>query len=677
MKRIQIKELTLQNFKGVKSLHLTDLKKETFILGANGAGKTTVFDAFVWLLFGKDSTDRTNFEIKTLDENNNVIHKLEHEVSAILEVDGEEVKLQRIFKEKWVKKRGSLEAEFSGNETLYFWNDVPHTLRDYSAKVNDIVDENVFKLITSPYAFNALKWQDQREALVNMVGDVTEEEIARESPKYESVLIAKGNNTIAELQTQLKAYIRKGKEELKTIPTRIDEVSRNAPEPLDWVRIEKDIELANKQIQNIDDQIADRAKAAEAIIEKKTKIQEEIFQLKRENSETEFFLKQEAEKQYRESKGASSELQEQLQETKSLLQKANNKLADINLSIESEQKSIQYYTENTAAKRSEWAKMNAEMFEMDEEGTVCPACKREFDPEKIDELKTKAKENFDLQKQRKLNQITEEGKTLNARKNSHEQALVQLQEDKEICKEQILNLETKVKFYNREIEKEAEKAKDQKTAEELFQEFIQSDVKIKNNNIKIEELQESLNSQSTDENNEKLKEEKREITTLLSTLQSQFAKKQQFTLSELRKQELIQEESQLANKIASQEKILFLIEELVKEKITRLEDQINSRFKLVKFKLFETQVNGAEVETCKALINGVPFSDANTASKINAGLDIINTLSEVYQVFAPVFIDNRESVTSLIESKSQIINLVVSPEHKELKVAMQKKKNNE
>jgi hypothetical protein len=99
-----------------------------------------------------------------------------------------------------------------------------------------------------------------------------------------------------------------------------------------------------------------------------------------------------------------------------------------------------------------------------------------------------------------------------------------------------------------------------------------------------------------------------------------------------------------------------------------LEQLVNDRFELVTFKLFETQVNGGETPTCKALINGVPFSDANTASKINAGVDIINVLCDYYKVTAPIFIDNRESVTKLIDSDSQIINLVVDPSKKKLKV---------
>jgi exonuclease SbcC len=132
---------------------------------------------------------------------------------------------------------------------------------------------------------------------------------------------------------------------------------------------------------------------------------------------------------------------------------------------------------------------------------------------------------------------------------------------------------------------------------------------------------------------------------------------------------LEKEEKDLAQQIANVEKTQFVIERFNKLKIDTLEAKINEKFKFVKFKMFENQINGGEIECCKALIEGVPFSDANTASKINAGLDIINTLCEFYQVTAPIFIDNRESVVDVIAIESQLINLIVSGEDKKLRVA--------
>jgi DNA repair exonuclease SbcCD ATPase subunit len=103
---IRLKKLTLTNFKGIRSFSVI-FNDITNIFGANTSGKTTLKDAFLWLFFGKDSSDRKDFEIKTLDEHNNPYHNLDHEVEAVIDLDGEEIIIRRSMREKWTKKRGS------------------------------------------------------------------------------------------------------------------------------------------------------------------------------------------------------------------------------------------------------------------------------------------------------------------------------------------------------------------------------------------------------------------------------------------------------------------------------------------------------------------------------------------------------------------------------------------
>lgn len=92
-------------------------------------------------------------------------------------------------------------------------------------------------------------------------------------------------------------------------------------------------------------------------------------------------------------------------------------------------------------------------------------------------------------------------------------------------------------------------------------------------------------------------------------------------------------------------------------------------FSGVKFRLFDTQINGGLVECCDALVNGVPWLDVNNADKINAGISIINVLSAHYGQTAPIWIDNSESITDILPSDSQVIELYVSKPDKTLRIA--------
>ena len=139
MKSIVIRQLTLLNFKGIRNLTVDFDLNETNIFGYNGTGKTTIFDAFTWLLFGKDSKDRKDFNIKTLDANNQPIERIPHEVTACIEVNGEEINLKKCYNEVWTKKRGSAVETFNGHSVECFYNDVPCSVTEYAKKIAELL----------------------------------------------------------------------------------------------------------------------------------------------------------------------------------------------------------------------------------------------------------------------------------------------------------------------------------------------------------------------------------------------------------------------------------------------------------------------------------------------------------------------------------------------------------
>src|SRR5699024_4831771 len=230
MKTIKLLNLKLTNFKGIKSFELNANGEDMKVFGENATAKTTVFDSFVWLLFGKDSQNSTQFEIKTLRDGKPV-HKLNHEVEATLLVDGQELTLKKVYKEKWTKKRGSVTESFSGHTTDYYIDGVPSKKKEYEGKISEIVDEEVFKLLTNPAHLNEqLKWQDRRKTLLEIAGDVTDEEVIASNESLAKLTEIIGKRSIDDHKKVVTAKKKEINQELDRIPIRIDEIHRGLPD---------------------------------------------------------------------------------------------------------------------------------------------------------------------------------------------------------------------------------------------------------------------------------------------------------------------------------------------------------------------------------------------------------------------------------------------------------------
>jgi DNA repair exonuclease SbcCD ATPase subunit len=665
MKKIILKKLNLINFKGVRNLAI-EFGKETSIFGCNGSGKTTIFDSFLWLLFGKDSTDRTNFEIKTLDPLNNPIPKIDHEVEALITVDGEEINIKRTFREKWVKKRGALEPEFGGNETLYYWNDVPMTLRDYAAKISNLVDEKKFKLLTSPFAFERLHEKEKREVLIEVCGGVTDYDVANGNPDFENLLSKLTNKSLEEYQKQIASSIRKAKDEIKMIPTRIDEVQRNKPEAIDFADVRRDLAANEKELASLENQISDKVAAQQEILNKRQDKQQEIYSLKSELQEIEFKARQEAQAQIRKESSAVDKLNSQKEEKRQELQKAERALAQLQNVLKNELGDIELYEQKNDRIRKQWNERNAEEFKMDENACKCPTCERAFDADQVEEKRKQFFANFQKAKMQDLEELSKRGKRNKEKINAAHREVDELERRIAKGEDLIEDINNDLDKINNQLEAEKNRT-EVKSESEIIKSILDKDQTYWFKQTEIETLEEALkNEEGVDMQD--LKEKKAKYLEAISQIKSRLQAEDQIKQADKRIEDLQKEESDLAQQIADYERDQFTIEQFIKAKIDKLEGMINERFQFVNFKLFETQVNGGEVPTCKALINGVPFSDANTASKINAGIDIINTLCDHYRVSAPIFIDNRESVTQLINSQSQIINLIVSGGDKKLRV---------
>lgn len=658
--KIILNRLVLTNFKGIRSLDIP-FSEVTNISGRNGTGKTTVVDAFLWLLFDKDSTDRKDFEVKTLDENNQPYHRLDHEVTGYFTIDNSPVVIRKSMREKWTKPRGQRDEVFAGHETTYFWNEVPLKLKEYQERIAEIIKEQTFKMITNPNYFNSMKWQDRRSMLISMAGDLDNDTVIRGlmhkngTDRYEDLILALNTKSPEEYRREIVAKIGKVKDELQHLPARIDEANRSVPELIDYSVIENKIAVLERELADIDAKLADNSKLNKEHSDRVKQLLGEKNELNKLVSDREFTIRE----QYR------TAAQTRAQKINDEISNGREKRAILNELI-SKKNMLTERLDNARKIRdkliTEWNTISAETLVFNEAEFCCPTCKREFDASNVEAKKAEMTENFNKSKSDRLAANKEAGLKLKGE-------LEQMEADIKNTENRILSAQSDV---NSQLDRVDELQKEDaalKVSEATdAANAIASDDSINEYKSRIAEIDQQVSAPTSDNGGAALLADKSSINAQIRDLSTQLGSKGQREKAEARVRELEEMEAKQNDELARLEGILFSIEEFTKAKMTEVENRVNSMFSLVKFKMFEEQINGGESETCIALVNGVPFSDANTASKINAGLDIINTLNRHLDVYAPIFIDNRESVTDIIQLESQIVNLIVSPADKRLRV---------
>lgn len=637
---IKILNLKLRNFKGVKELEINFDCKNTNIYGANATGKTTVFDAFKWLFFDKDSNDRKDFNIKTLDSDNNPIHFLEHEVEATLIIDGIDTTFKKVLQEKWVKKRGQTEQEFSGHETNYWIDEVPVKKKDYEEKINSLIPESLFKLITDPSYFNnQLKWTERRELLINISGaNISDDEILDSKEEFKILKNNLDGRSIDDYKKVVQAKIKDLNKQKETIPVRIDELTNTliTEHEIDYEKIEKEKAEYNQQLQAIELEMTDvQAKAKENM-----RIADQLAAAKKELSD--FKLKKETEYSQKYSSDLIN-LQNEKRVIESKIRYRQDEYSDRLLKIQQDQK-------RKAELYKKWDDVSNMKLEFDSNSFICPTCKREYETDKIEEMKKQFENNLNVHKKSEQDAINKEGQAINLRLDENTKAREQIQQELPELNNNLDEITNRIA--------ELEKAKENDTS------FDITSLPEYNNKIsEIEKLEEKVKNLTNGDisylQNRKLKisEEINKLNKILNEREIQEKTKERI-------KELQNEEENISKKIQELEGEQYALEEFTKTKVELLENAINSKFEIVKFRLFDTQINGGLVECCDTLVNGVPYADVNNAHKILAGLDIINTLIKFYNTSAPIFIDNRESINEIYKIDTQIISLIVTTDSK-------------
>lgn len=640
---ITLNRIRLNNFKGIRNGEYSFDDKNAVVYGENGTGKTTLMDAMLWVLFGKDSNNRADFGIKTLEADGTVIPNVDHEVECTFMVNGKPLVLRKNYREKWTKKRGSIAETFTGHETDYFIDDVPKKKSEFEAAISAIIDEKKFQLLTNPLYFNeTLTWQERRQILIDLCGDVSPEDVANSNARLKP-LVPKLNDMTADDLLKMAATKRNRiNKEITELETRISEAHfAAAGETFDEIKLREDrlklsTELDLLKYSQPEDK---KRKRLNELERERNKLYNSALEIKNEFDSKKRDLIRDLDKKVNDACGRYDDLESYHD--------------DLSREIESNNASVTDLERKQADLREEWAGLTAKYPLPDAENATCGTCHQRLPNEMIAEMI----ERVNITRAEEKERINRTGK-------EYGRQIEELREKTaEAVKEKKKSVEDKAA-----VEREMNELMESR--DKVYRQKIEDDeryISVMNEIADVDRQKELALSKKVAPSNdaERIQTLTEEIAEIDRKLFSASKKKEQ----EARVNELAKRKVAAGKEFEEIARLCSLAEEFIRTKVSVLESRINDKFTITKFKLFETQINGGLTETCEVVFNGVPYSGGlNNAMRINVGMDIINTLSSLYGMSAPVFVDNAESVTSLRPIRSQVIQLVVKVGQKLLKV---------
>ncbi len=675
--RMILKSLHMENFKGIKSLDV-NFSNKTSIKGQNAVGKTTIFDAFTWLLFNKNSAGEEKFNVRPLDKDGHQIDNVEIKVVGVIDVDGKEVELSKVQKQNWVKKRGTDTVTLQGNVNSFEIDGYPKSEAEFKAYISGLAQsEEMFKMLTNPQYFSSLKWKDQRNILMKLTTEVSDVELAQTDAKYAPLIseLEKAPST-DDIRAKFSKALSEWKKKQAEIPVRIDEAEKSK---VDVDVAEQELLKADltRRISECDKKIAGADRSLDELRDKEMRLQLDISGI------TQTMNRELSNRRY-EIDADLCGFEDELKNLEQTISLKENQIVGNEKAItdaDAERKTIgeKYNAEYAKAFDETPYLFDESKWKFDESTTVCSLCGQKLPQDKIESLKvdfeqkkadakaraTKqledARKAFDDAKSGKLKDLIAKGNNCKADIERLTKGNAKLQEDIAALKEQ----ESK------------ELAKQNGLVKQLSEIPAEADysqneeyVKLKAEHDKILADIERLESEGADKVVADLKAEKADLQSQLDEANKVIAQAANNVAIDDRIETLRDEQKEIGQKVADQEQMLYLLEEFIRFKLDKVSESINSHFKTVNFVLFKEQLNGGIKDCCECSVNGINYSDLNNGHRIVAGLDIIATLNELYGVYCPIFTDNAESINdfNLPKMKDQMILLEVSGD-KELVVS--------
>jgi DNA repair exonuclease SbcCD ATPase subunit len=653
--KVQITDVKLKNFRNFKEKQIT-LTDITAIYGKNGLGKTGFIHAIFWLLVGKNYSNEADFDIKPIDKKGNQVHNLETEVEATILIDGETNIIKRILKENWTTKRGSAEKELTGNTTDYYINEVPKKKREFDKWVLETVgDEDTIRELTNPSYFAEIsKWDVRRKRLFALAGKISQDDVVAQNSDLKGMVVLLGSRTIDEYRKVQNDQKLKLKKDLDAIPARIDEVNNQFVD-YDVDDLNEQLAIKQKELVDVENILEGESTITPEEAENKKMVATLEARLKelRKVVDDDFEKKQEEySKQIRSTKQRKTDYESELQITE---QTRATKYRDLEATK---------VEKDTLKKSFEETRAEVHKPQPFVDHTVnCPNCNynlNDFLDINIEETQeeyssriAEEKKNFiDIQKA-ELEAINKKGHELSNKIDSIAGEIKTLDE-------KIIQLQSEIDSLTKEILALAEERESLEKAGVVYPNEVQ---KV---SAELEELK-SKKFEASGINFDELRTKKQFIIANMDEIKSQLNQVDNNKKLKARINQLGKEQKETAQRIADYEKQIFLCQEYMRIEAELYETKVNAKFNKVTWKLFNQQINGGLEPCCEALINGVPFKSANNAARINAGIDIINTMSDIKDLSLPIFVDNAEAVNDLELTSSQLIATYVS-EDEQLKI---------
>lgn len=637
---IRLLQLTISNFKGCHHLVMDFQGHSATIHGDNATGKTTIYDAFTWLLFGKDSRGRGDFEIKPLDPGGQVAdHAAVTAVEVILDVDGAPLQLKRTFFERWSIKRGGSEATYDGNTSEYYIDNVPMKKGEYEKRIHELVREDLFRVLTNVSWFcEVMDWRQRRDMLFRVCELPEDKVIMAADPRFEPLATAMGGLSLEDFKRKLLAERKGLNADRNTIPARIDEQKKSIEvlSGVDFPAIRARRNAAAAKLEKLQAELVKLGHGA--LLEAKRN----ELEAARNSVEAEIIRNN----SHRQSQIIPAE--DRRLAIRAAMDKAAAEAARWRRMAAVEETSIRDLEGKIQSYRDTWAAENGRSFQAGN----CPTCGQTL-PE---DAQRAARGRFEADKRKAMQEAVDRANEI---KNTLTVAHGRLEEYIQaaaVAESEACRLRSELEAYQPEVQPEIMDlpghAERLAAAEEQVRTLAAEVEKLEIDTAAIRaEIMSKVNA----------------LRAELDSFDGELAKEAMLTFARRRSEELREDAQKAAAALSEVERVLFLCEEFARYKVSYVENSINSRFQLTQWKLYDEQINGGVSDCCEAMHDGVPYAALNTGMRINLGLDVIRTLSNHYGLRVPLIVDNAESVTTLLDTNTQMIQLVVSKSDKELR----------